>query len=87
MIPNVTNEKVLNVIKSEQRNAGRFSSDVMKDAEITKNVLDRLCKNKDSIITGYIQEIRLNKFGILMFSEKQVTINSNNLIDVFNKVF
>ncbi len=79
MIPNITNENVLNVIKSEQRNAGRFSSDVIKDAEITKNVLDRLCKNKDSIITGYIQEIRLNKFGILMFSEKQVTINSYNL--------
>ena len=72
MIPNVTNEKVLNVIKSEQRNAGRFPSDVIKDAEITKNVLDRL-KIKDSIITGYIQEIRLNKFGILMFSEKQAT--------------
>ncbi len=71
--PKTTSANVLNVIKSQYINADRFSANIFEDVAIAKNVFDNLyVTSKDTVIKGFIQEIRMNKFGILFYTEKQV---------------
>jgi hypothetical protein len=74
MRPKITDTKVLNVIKSEFRNAERYSSNVFEDVDRAKMIYDNLfiSQNESIIIKGFIQEIKMNKFGFLLYTEKQV---------------
>jgi hypothetical protein len=62
------------MIKNEFRNATRCSRKVFEDVEIAKRIYDHifLSQEEDIIIKGLIQEIRLFKFGFLLYCEKQV---------------
>ena len=74
-MPKVINTNVLNVLKSQYRHAERFSSDIFVDIAAAKNFFDYFNNGSQStIIQGYIQDIRMNKFGILLYCEKQVNI-------------
>lgn len=68
----VTNKNTLKQMKSEFINKHRLSSDVYIDVLATKSVTDRMCLKSSSNIDGYIQEISLNPFGFLLFSDIQV---------------
>jgi hypothetical protein len=74
----VTNENVLNVIKTGNRYVERFSSNIFEDTETAKNVFDNIYPPDDNtVVKGYIQDIHMNKYGMLMYSEKQVSLLSN----------
>jgi hypothetical protein len=60
-LPKVSCENVLNVIKSELKNASRLSSNIFEDALSAKAVFDNIICN-DSSIQGFIQEIKMDKF-------------------------
>ncbi len=70
----VTNRHTLKQMKSEFVNRHKLSNDVFIDALATKSVTDELCIKSSSNIEGYIQEISLNPFGYLLFSDKQVLV-------------
>ena len=76
MPPKIENSNVMKKILNEFNNSKRCSKDVVQDVEITKRVIDAIhtsSKNEEEIIIkGLIQEIRLVKFGYLMYTEKQV---------------
>jgi hypothetical protein len=77
MEPKVTNANVLHVIKSELCNAERLSTNIFEDAQTAKNIFDNIYHDdKKSLIKGYIQEIRMDKFGMLLYCQKQVNIIS-----------
>lgn len=61
------------MVKHEFRNACRCSRIVFQDIEIAKNIYDSITKHDEDLsIKGFIQEIRLYKFGFLTYCEKQV---------------
>jgi hypothetical protein len=64
----------MKTVINEFRNRGRFSRKIFEDVEITKIIFDNkfIPAEEDIIIKGFIQEIRLHKFGYLMYCEKQV---------------
>ena len=87
ILPKVTNENVLNVIKHELKNANRLSSNIFIDAQSAKTVFDNLYHDKlDTPIKGYIQDIRLNKFGMLLYSDKQVNIKNSLEVILVKKI-
>ena len=69
--------KSLSVIKSEFVNRFKISNDIFIDSQAAKFVIDRICSSLmlNGNIKGYIQELRLNPFGFLLFSELQVRLN------------
>ncbi len=60
------------MIKSEYLNKNKLSNDLFIDAESAKIVTDEICLSTGTKIIGYIQEIGLNPFGLLLFSDIQV---------------
>jgi hypothetical protein len=72
VFPKVTCEDVLNVIKSELKNANRLSSNIFEDVQSAKTVFDIIYCNDTETFKGYIQEIKMDRFGMLLYSEKQV---------------
>ena len=51
----------------------RFSTNIVSDCKASKAFADQLCLNTGmSAIKGYIQEIGLDPFGLILFSELQV---------------
>jgi hypothetical protein len=68
----VTNQNTLKKMKSEFVNRHKMSSDVFVDVLAAKSVTDGMCLKSSSNIEGYIQEISLNPFGFLLFSDIQV---------------
>jgi hypothetical protein len=64
----------MKTIINEFRNIGRCSRNIFEDVEIAKRIFDNMfiSANEVLVIRGLIQEIRLYKFGYLMYSEKQV---------------
>ena len=62
-------------MRSQIKISERFSINVYQDVFIAKTVFDKLSKKDEEIsMKGYIQKIVMDKFGFLMFSEKQVNI-------------
>ena len=53
----------------------RISSDIFLDAEASKILTDAVCFHSQSKLTGYIQEISLNPFGVLFLSDLNVSVN------------
>lgn len=64
-------------IVHEFRNNGRGSTKVFEDVEIARLFFENkyIDPTQDIYIRGFIQEIRLHKFGYLMYTEKQVKIS------------
>ena len=56
------------------RNSEGCSSKIFEDVEIAKTILDNkfISSTENAVIKGLIQEIRLHKFGYLLYTEKQV---------------
>lgn len=69
-----TNRSIMKKIILDFRNFGRCSTKIFEDVEIAKMIFDNkfISPGEDIIIKGLIQEIRLHKFGYLMYTEKQV---------------
>lgn len=91
MLPKVTNENVLNVIKSELKNATRLSSNILEDTRSAKFVFDNISKEKNDAIKGYIQTIKSDPYGFLLYSDKQVLkiyifiLKNSNLANLSNE--
>lgn len=60
------------MIKSEAVSRSRISNEVFIDSSATKTITDTMCLASKSNIQGYIQEIGLDPFGFLLFSDIQV---------------
>ena len=69
-MPKVTSEGVLNVIKSELKNKGKLSSNVFEDVRPAKYIFDN---TDNGVIKGFIQEIKSDPFGFLIYCENQVS--------------
>ncbi len=68
-------------MRSQIKISERFSLNVYQDVFIAKTVFDKLSKKDEEIsMKGYIQKIVMDKFGFLMFSEKQVNILRLNFL-------
>jgi hypothetical protein len=68
----------MKMVKYEAVHSERLSTLIEADARLAKKAFEHLClppieKNKNSII-GFIQEISLDPYGILMLSDIQVLI-------------
>ncbi len=64
-------------IKSEYRLRDRMSTDVIVDSEAVKTAYDSMYPaTKIGVISGYVQEINYNPFGILLICLYQVIIFS-----------
>ncbi len=71
----------MKVMRSQIKISERFSLNVYQDVFIAKTVFDKLSKKDEEIsMKGYIQKIVMDKFGFLMFSEKQVNILRLNFL-------
>jgi hypothetical protein len=71
-------------MRSQIKISERFSLNVYQDVFIAKTVFDKLSKKDEEIsMKGYIQKIVMDKFGFLMFSEKQVNIFRLNFLCTF----
>ncbi len=57
-------------MKYEFVHSNRISRDLYVDCDVAKLMLDKFCEGDK--LKGYIQEIMLNPFGILLISEIQV---------------
>lgn len=69
----------LRKIKSEYVLKNRISTDIYLDAEATKILTDSICIPGKTKLSGYIQEITLNPFGVFFLSDLNVSsyINHN----------
>jgi hypothetical protein len=72
ILPKVTSDNVFNVIKNELKNSNRLSSNIFEDVQSAKTVFDNVDRST-AVIKGFIQDIKMNRFGMLLYSEKQVT--------------
>jgi hypothetical protein len=64
---------VLKVIKSQFIRRYKISNDISVDCNATKLSFESICHTSDSnAITGYVQEINQNPFGMILVSEIQV---------------
>jgi hypothetical protein len=70
----VTNLDVLNKIKSEWNNRKRLDRDVFVDALKSKFLTDCICLETKTKIKGYIQNIEMVPFGLLLMSDIQVIL-------------
>ncbi len=70
------------------RNFGRCSTKIFEDVQIAKMYYDHqfVPNREDIIIKSFIQEIRLYKFGYLLYSEKQVNYLFYSSLDILFKV-
>ena len=59
-------------MKHEYANKHKISNDLYTDSEATKLLFEQLSFAQH--FKGYIQEINLNPFGMLLISEIQVTL-------------
>ena len=75
-MPKATEESVLKVIKYEVKHENKISSDILIDVKSAKTIFDKLTQKNDasSPIKGFIQEIKMEKFGFLLYSAKQVSL-------------
>ena len=74
-MPHVTNPNVLKMAKYELRHFNRFQTDIFTDAQATKAFYSCKSLNKNnSSFQGFIHHISQDKFGMLLYNEKQVTI-------------
>lgn len=74
----ITNLSTLRGIKSDYVHRNRISTDVIIESMSAKTLLDKLCFSKDILIKdkdslkGYIQNISVDPFGLLLTFEIQV---------------
>ena len=68
-------------ITHEFRNYGRCSTKTFEDVEIARIFFENKFINptEEIFIKGFIQEIRLHKFGYLMYSQNQVKISNTKI--------
>ena len=76
-----TKIKTLSMIKKEFVDSFKLSNEIFVDSQASKVMLDSLCHSVNNRVSGYIQEISLDPYGLLLFSDIQV-----NLIRFCNKV-
>jgi hypothetical protein len=76
-----TDLRVLKKIKSESKEAKRFSNDIYYDCEASKIMSDLLTLDTGSKLKGYLQETIQNPFGLLLISAIQVILNSKKIIN------
>ena len=73
-MPHVTNASVLKMAKYDLRHFNRLSSDIFADSEATKSFYETKAMNKTNFtLKGYVHDIRQNNYGMLFYSEKQVS--------------
>jgi hypothetical protein len=61
------------MIKSENIHKDRISNDLITDCKAAKRICDALCLAfDDTDLTGFIQKIDLEPFGLLLISDLQV---------------
>ncbi len=69
-----TKKNILKHIRYEFRARNRVSRDLIVDAQAAKVLCEHLClyPHKDGELRGFIQEIRIDPFGMLLISDIQV---------------
>ena len=68
-----SDKSVLAKIKYEEIHKDRLSTKLVDDAEAAKTVFDMFClKTYNEGIDGYIRNISVNPFGILLLCDLQV---------------
>jgi hypothetical protein len=72
-MPEIIDSSVLKMAKYQLKHSNRFSTELMVDCEATRAFYIMKTMNKgNSSFNGFIHDIRQNKFGLLLFTEKQV---------------
>ena len=71
--PKVTSSNVMYVAKSKAKKTEPFTNYIFEDSLIAKNILNDIYpETGESVIKGFIQEIRMYNYGILCYCEEQV---------------
>ena len=69
-------------MKFESEHRNRLSNKISDDAEAAKVITDELCGE-----FGYLQEIGLNPFGVLMMCDLQVKLKIFNIYIIYLQFF